>query len=517
MWTVILVEDEELVRGFIRKNVPWEQLGFRIVGEASNGKEAMDTIHRLSPDLIIADIMMPVMDGVDLLKLCRSEGNEAMFIMLTCVNDFAYAREALEYGASNYILKLSMTSTALKEVLAKAGIELTRRYRQKWQQNQLEYHRYYDNMWKQMNSLVVMNEQSQPLMPNLGLREMHQHVVVLSVLSGRRKISHIDLEETAGKDAFVHSYVQEGVSHFFIWISDDSEWLGLPAVKAWELNFSWALCMDPQQLVQTWKSVYSALHRHWYELQSGNSETLFGTIDTPAPAIAVIDATVAVVKSMPHEYTFAAASQGLAYPVERDIVLLFESLQLEECLSRLEEQWLGMAERYVSLHNVKEVSLRLNRLAASLSGDPESGSESLQDAINHQQLLASLKLIFRQHIEALQRKRGLWTDHSQINLIIRYVHDHYDQVITLESMAKYVAMDMYYLSGLFKKKTQESFIHFLQKVRVEKAKTYLSETKWSLSEIAEKVGFVQDNYLTKIFKRWTGLTPGEYRKACKKT
>lgn len=124
MWKVLLVEDEVFVRESVREIIAWEELGFTVSGEAGNGAEALELIREDAPDLVISDIVMPEMDGVELLRRTREEGFDSRFVMLTCMNDFENVRQAMEYGASNYILKLSMSVNSLRDTLRKISGEL---------------------------------------------------------------------------------------------------------------------------------------------------------------------------------------------------------------------------------------------------------------------------------------------------------------------------------------------------------------------------------------------------------
>lgn len=126
MWKVLLVEDEVFVRESVREIIAWEELGFTVSGEAGNGAEALEMIRQDTPDLVISDIVMPEMDGVELLRRTREEGYASRFVMLTCMNDFENVRQAMEYGASNYILKLSMSVNSLRDTLRKISSELVK-------------------------------------------------------------------------------------------------------------------------------------------------------------------------------------------------------------------------------------------------------------------------------------------------------------------------------------------------------------------------------------------------------
>src|SRR5690606_11995166 len=99
--------------------------GFKLAGEAGNGQEALDRIIADPPDLVLTDIVMPKMDGIELLRQTRANGLDCKFVMLTCMGEFEYVRQAMEYGASNYILKLSMSVNDLRQTLQKISMELS--------------------------------------------------------------------------------------------------------------------------------------------------------------------------------------------------------------------------------------------------------------------------------------------------------------------------------------------------------------------------------------------------------
>lgn len=105
MHSVLIVEDEKLVREGLARTVDWEKYGLRVVGSCANGLEGLDAAHTLSPDLIICDIRMPKMTGLEMLKRLRSEGSDVEVIFLTAYSDFSYARDALRLLAADYLLK----------------------------------------------------------------------------------------------------------------------------------------------------------------------------------------------------------------------------------------------------------------------------------------------------------------------------------------------------------------------------------------------------------------------------
>lgn len=259
MWTVLLVEDEVFVRESVQRIMDWEAMGFQVIGEAGDGEEALEFIRERRPDVVISDIIMPKMNGVELLQHVREDGISSRFVMLSCMSDFEYVRQAMEYGASNYILKLSMKVQSLKDALEKVKKELE-----------------------------------------------------------------------------------------------------------------------------------------------------------------------------------ASAAQG--------------------------------------------TGARLSA-GTAIAAAPEHNNPGYEE-----------------------------TDHPEVNKILAYLHEHYDEDISLAFLANYVAMDVKYISQLFKKKTGDTFIHYLHRIRIDKACAWLERSNEPVSEIGAKVGFINDNYFIKIFKRFRGMTPQHYRK-----
>ena len=105
MLKVFLAEDETLIREGLRDNIPWEQYGYRFVGEAADGEMALPLIRKTKPDVLITDIKMPFMDGLSLSRIVREELPRTKIIIISGYDDFEYAREAISIGVDQYLLK----------------------------------------------------------------------------------------------------------------------------------------------------------------------------------------------------------------------------------------------------------------------------------------------------------------------------------------------------------------------------------------------------------------------------
>lgn len=121
MYSVLLVEDEEIIRKGIRNSIPWEEFGCRVIGEAGNGEEGRRLIEELKPDIVITDINMPLMDGLAMLAQTKVQYDYAA-IILTGYSEFEYAREAIRHGVSSYVLK-PLNMDEMREALEQAVLE----------------------------------------------------------------------------------------------------------------------------------------------------------------------------------------------------------------------------------------------------------------------------------------------------------------------------------------------------------------------------------------------------------
>ena len=121
MLRILLADDEPLVLIGLQGMIEWEKLGYTICATARNGRIALEAIEREKPDILIADVKMPVMDGLELARICHEKGPLPVFIMLTSSEDFSYARRAIEAGVVDYLVKMDLTAKSLTEALARAA------------------------------------------------------------------------------------------------------------------------------------------------------------------------------------------------------------------------------------------------------------------------------------------------------------------------------------------------------------------------------------------------------------
>ena len=130
-YKVLIVEDEVLVRGGLKSVIGWEKLGMEIIGDAANGKQALEIYEADKPDIILTDIKMPVMDGLELIARIREKDEKTKIVILTCYEEFEYLQEAMRMGVSDYISKLRMKPAEIEAAMEKLKRELDENEEQK--------------------------------------------------------------------------------------------------------------------------------------------------------------------------------------------------------------------------------------------------------------------------------------------------------------------------------------------------------------------------------------------------
>ncbi|OXM13540.1 response regulator transcription factor [Paenibacillus herberti] len=498
MWKILLVEDEVFVRRKLRKLIQWEKHGFTVAGEASDGEEALELIHRIQPELVITDIMMPGMDGLELLRQVRSEGVNCRFVMLTCMGEFEYARKALELGASGYVLKLSMSISEMEDLLLKTGKEIER----STQQEQLEligaFDRYYLQLRESLPLLSVDETASLLVAPPVPPAAFGR-VCLLSFLQSEAKPNTEALiasgAVSSSSKIWPGAFSTEGVTTLFFW-SDADLTVNPQALPDRSVRGVYSDSVAPSRLQEEWPRLLILANERWYEDTEG---------------IAEASGVLAQVKQADQ----ADHEKSHSWRMEKEIIAAFEQSRPHDAEAALSAYWREMRNSRVQISHVWQTARSLDRIFTNIAGAAATGFSSFdpETARSHNELLSRLAerstgLISRMSGGATRQG----TSHPEINRILDYLERYYADNITLKAMSRLVSMDEHYLSRLFKQKTGETFICYLQKLRVKKAKLLLKETGQPISEIGYSVGFPNDNYFVKTFKKWSDVTPGQYRK-----
>lgn len=473
MWAILLVEDEVFVREAIRDTVDWERHGFSVVGEAGNGKEALAAILKLKPDVVIADIAMPGMDGIELLKETRKAGIRSRFIMLTALSHFDYARDALQYGAFNYLLKLSLNDDVLLENLARIKGELLEEITIAGE----ALYPYYHRIWSGICGTAASDDNDQVGTIAAAEKFRSLSLDIFTVLSGAAPANEDLASIQAEEYLLVQSFYERGQTTFFCWQKK------VEHVSRNKLNCSIGRVAGSSltQLSQDWRSALNQLNVDWYGCKAGSVKERH-----ELPAIAELEA---------------------------ELIRCFEERDEHKCAKVIALMWGSMEISAFSHIEVKMLAAHLLHMLAMLAGRKSEDRSEINSAVSHESLLVIVQQAIHEQIRQIKEENISYTDHPEVNRVIQYMLGHFKENIKVTDLAKLVSINVDYLSTVFGKKTGLTPIAYLQNIRIEQAKRLLLHSKLNVEEIAYQTGFADDAYFIKVFKRVVGQTPSSFRRA----
>lgn len=419
MYKILIVDDEPLVRICLKTYLDWEKLGFVIVGEAADGVTALQMISDLHPDVVLLDIKMPKMGGVEVLEKLKNSLSEIKVIMLSSFNDFQTVREAFKRNAFDYIHKPTMTEESLRETFHLVA--------------------------KAIEKQGKTSGRGEDVDRNMELQRQH----VLKELMTADDIEEREVRLLFGEYRFFFRSESITVMHFQL--------RDYPVIKnRYVGNTSQRLMMVVSNLIR---------------------ETL----------------------RTEREWEFLVAE-------ENHYVLVLGLEQHSEGEIRI---------RAVADRIRKNVAQFLNADVVMGCGDlcpPPQIRKCYQEglmALNYNLLSPGSAMLFYSQMQ------DAWPEdmkaEGHVARAVQYISQHYAEPLSLETVAQVVGLNKSYLSRIFKIRTGETLVNYINQVRIRKAAELLKKTERKSYEIAEMVGYNNVEYFNQVFKKIMGVSPREYR------
>jgi len=518
MIKVLIVDDEALVRIGIKTLIPWQELGFELIGEAPNGKRALEMVHQMSPDIIFTDIKMPVMNGIELIKQLKKEQNHAKVIILSAFDDFAFVKEAMKLGAEDYVLKLELEPEQmihmLKELQAKHSIQ------QQSSTRYLQLHK--EKLFKDIVlGLVYSHLEIRDSLATLNFSLPEQELVCLILEVDDQRI-YLKYEESAHLldfsivnvleeviTSYAHGYVVNMGSKQFVAI--------LSLMNREEKNRSKLL----EELTDNMKV---SLHKYL------NTSVSIGVSCFHETYIEIKDSYKEAKKAIKHKFIYprgsnihyndvselpayaedlSAEMNGLegAFNRGEDIAI---SAKFDVLISKIDTSSMVTLEQLSSLcHAIRFLSLQFMekyQLRGKETMD-KTMNEPIEKLIRKQDFLEWIQLLKQRFMLLFtENKDGIHVYAAKL-----YINKYYSEDLSLEKVADKLQLSASYLSNLFKKESGQNFVDYITEVRIQKAKELLKSTDQKIYEIASAVGFANEYYFSKVFKKIVGESPLKFR------
>ncbi|MCL6457186.1 MAG: response regulator [Gorillibacterium sp.] len=523
MYKVLIAEDEMWVRLGLKNSIHWESLGMLVTADVANGVEAWEHYQNNKPDIVITDIRMPEMDGMELIDRIRQHDASTKIIILTCVEEFGLTQSALRNGVSDFILKLTMSSEELMNILHKVKQELD--------VQQADSNKYllrnmdvlkenlfkdylFQNRYSHEEFLGYIQEYKLMLDPHsiqVCLMDInHYHLLKERFRDERGQLIRMSMLNVLQE--ILRDYGRGEVCHdadnrylFLLSFGDRvSEQEQLQQLQRllehvrkvmlayFNVTVTFAVSRTVRDLSRIRALYRECLHAISYKLYVNADHLISGDGNLQAQAARKV----------------GAALLGLSD------VLSSQGEQMMKEFSRWSEQ---VKER--QLPQSQEATVRdfiylFHRLSLHV---PHQSQENAQLVTEYTVQLESCET-WDEMVQLSEQFIGELMQAQQVPMsrkvaeAIAYMKKHYQGELTLQDVAGTVGVSPNYLSALLKKELNVNFSEYLIHFRMERAKRLLLESDLLSYEIAEQVGFIDHSHFSRTFKKATGMGPREFRK-----
>ncbi len=525
-YRVLLADDEEEIRSGISRKINWASLGFQLVGEAGNGEEALELAEQLRPDVVLTDIKMPFMDGLELCRRLRLSLPGAQMVVFSGFDDFEYARQAMSLGVSEYILK-PINAPELIQVLEKLREQLDR---QRLERRDMEtLRRRYEESLPVLRELFYTRLLSGQIRPEQVQDRAARYEIDLPQGLWAAALVHVDGPGDEGeRDELLLLSVQSFLEKHFqlagcaarvvlygdmaaLLVHLDREERLYPLLEELErlsrlsqsylgLRLTTGVglpCRGPEELNRSAGGARSALD---YRILAGGGRVIYiGDLEpqsTAAPSFEEEDQRA------------LSAAVKLGTPEQVEAVV-------RDLMERLRHAGLSLSKCDLFLLEVVTCLVRLTRSGGlpveEVFGEKFAGAVSVSDFSSLEELGNWLGERCRRLHDLLGRRRSDSTG-QMVERAKDYITGHYtDEQLSVETLCAHIHLSPTYFSTLFKREVGMPFTAYVTKVRMEEAARLLRETDEKTYRIAEATGFSDPNYFSYVFKRHFGLSPSKFR------
>ncbi|MFC4321467.1 response regulator [Litchfieldia salsa] len=511
---LIIVDDEELERKGLSKMIQREMPEITILGEARNGRTAVELAEKLHPDVMLMDIKMPGMDGVEAVKMIREKNKDIKFIMISAFNTFEYAKGVMQEGVKEYILKPSMKDDVIgalrrvKKDLAehKKNLEIEYKYNTAlslmesgWLSSLLleQVEEMYLQEWNKllnieavMGCIILFSFKGKNILIDKEMnkvfynwlkkkqKDMDDDIVVGPMID--EKVPVLLLVKKTTRDtkvkAFARSYCRSVINQFNEQFSEASlkAGIGLPYQKSEDFIKSYHEAIIAFEQIRESEVSYGIISEEVVE--KVNRQNIYEKENELLELIKLGDRT-----KLLHE--FEIYFDGLLDQTNGEINQLVQAV----------EEFFVVISR--DLYNFG-YKLELKALHHEIHTNNEL-REASKERI--------LEILMHVHVWKKSHLKGI------IHKAKEFIDQRFGDTITLEEVADYVNLTPFYFSKIFKEKMGVTFIDYMTDVRIKFAKKEMIMTDKSLKEICFDCGYKDPNYFSRVFKKKTGETPKDYR------
>ncbi len=529
MYRIILIDDEPLILAGIASLICWEEHDCCIVGKATNGHAAIDLILEARPDIVITDIRMPVMNGLELIEACKEKNCEFAFIFLTNMEDFQLAKQAVHLGAVDYLVKLDLQPQTLIQALERAKEHCSRMeshhnkelYTLLLKDNQKQLER---NYFSQL--IFHPSDPELPSNPEIDARYESMYLILFQM-----KPEQILFGQAEAYDfSFISNQLLDVISgigaRYF-----SSHTILAPQKDTMLLVVSPKPESDSEKSLSEFCAKVNAAIGTYFALTA-----LFGISQKRNNPLKLSDAYLEAQSALEHCYYdsslrivfYKSQYSRIKQPAQREFNINFLKKSMSAAVLENESQ------------DLKEIFYELSDLFAQYKPDKtqavsaciniysylhdllqnESGKDNVFpysiDIAEQLSQLGSLDDILLWLNSFCEKICAMLTDRKEkrsdkfVYMAKRYIHEHYREKLTLSEIAEYLKISPGYLSSSFSRYMNQTVSDYIAEVKIEHAKELIDSGQYLIYEIADQLGFENAYYFSKVFKKVTGMAPKNY-------
>ena len=515
MYNYLIVDDEPLIRmGTLKK---LESLSDRIccIGEADNGRQAIDLTEQFAPDLILLDMEMPVMNGTALLSYLSENHPDIQLIVISGYKSFDYIKHAIANNAIDYILK-PFTEEQIKKTVLQAleRIETSASIHAQLQvsEEQREIAFYEHDIWLLQNLIL-----------DYGISDTEIHSKKLSFIrNSERFLLLLFYTSVSTEKINPKSYLTRlGYSELALFLPHPTN----PNLGFFLLSVSARAGYTPQAFCTRFIDEFTSYMETFQAISYWGVSNTIPTLELLHTAYKQSSSALGsmpVLQAHSSTYTYSEESSATATEIfwDKKDEFLFRieagmTERVHELLTELQTLYqtlpnLTLADVKYHYHQLTEDCLLI--LKQYLNQPSASGS--MHNIVNEIFSIAELHhyyMRFFENLSTMLKPQSVYAIQDTIEQIKIYTQRNYQKNLTVDFLASLFYMNSSYLSHLFRRQTGEKYVQYLNGIRIAKAKDLLLTTDRKLYQIARSVGYDNVKYFFRVFKKWEGITPEQYR------
>lgn len=497
---LLVVDDEAIMRKGIANFIDWDSLDCKVAGTADNGAHAIEFIKENPVDIVITDIKMPVADGLAVAKYICEHKPEIKVILLTGYADFEYAKTAIKYNVSAFILKPTNKKELMEAIQDAQKQIITSKKHSSIAKEELAFLK--DQLLLEMTGSAWLPSFSERL-ESLGITLSHYYVAAFQFVPLGNDTDSLKNIIIGGKEnACCYRYNNLMIAVYFL--DGPSECIPEAIPDHCREIGVIAKTLDSRQV-----SVgISQYHSGAADFSHGVSEAIYAlTLNF------YCEKNIALFSDMPEyeDYELTAENSLDLFHFEDHL----RNWMFEDAEAKLHKIFNKFKTNFVNSLDAKNICAQIYyiccRVLMKRGKDAPSGEylakiRDSADIFSLELTLQELLCYTKQHLTG-----AVNTQNKIVENAVRFIHEHLSDPLSLEMIAENLHVSSSHLSRTFKKSCRESLIEYVNHARVEKAKEYLLKPDILAYEVADLVGYRDATYFSSIFKKYTGLSPTEYR------